>query len=172
MNLKAAWLIASALLFVPAGNSGAQESALVETSIPEELARLNLTMQEIVKLLKQQVEGQDTSLLIKRVELSGRTLIAKKERLRKVKSEAADLEEEEESLTQLLEAFEQQLSEMTENEVHQQMQMGSMEQRLKSVKRRRQELARELMVLENDVATGEEDMAVLEAVLDERLGLR
>ncbi len=172
MKPKAASFVGSVLLFALAGMTGAQESAPAEATLPAELARLNSTMQEIVKLLKQQIEGQESGLLIKRIELSGRTLIAKKERLRKVRSEAASLEEEEESLVQYLEAVEQELAEATENDAHQQMQLMTMEQRLKYAKRRRQELARELMVLENDVAAEEEDMEILEAALDERLGLR
>ncbi len=164
-------LIACALLLVPA-DSAAQEPAPVETALEEQLVLLNSTMQEIVKLLEQQVAGQEASLLIKRVELGGRTLIAKKERLRKIKKEAAGLADEEESLGQLLEVFEQQLAETTESEEQMEMQLLSMTQRLTTVKRRRQELTRELMVLENDVAAEEEDMEILEAALDERLGLR
>ncbi len=86
-------LIACALLLVPA-DSAAQEPAPVETALEEQLVLLNSTMQEIVKLLEQQVAGQEASLLIKRVELGGRTLIAKKERLRKIKKEAAEFESE------------------------------------------------------------------------------
>ncbi len=164
--LAAAWLLTMTAV------AGAQDAALTEVPIQEELARLNTTLQEIVKLLKMQVEGQETSLLIKRAELNGRTLIAKQERLRKARREAADLEDQEVSLTQIVEVFEQELSEAVEDGASQRLELDQMELQLKSVKRRRQDLARELMVLENDVSSEEEDMEVLEAVLDERLGLR
>lgn len=172
MHPTAKWLISCTLLLGSTGSAGAQEPAKVEASLQEQLARLNVTMQEIVTLLEQQVEGQETSLLIKRVELSGRALIAKKERLRKARSEAARLEEEEESLAPMLEAVEEELSEANETGAFSKMQLTQLEQRLKSVQRMRQELARELMVLENEVSTAEEDVEVIEAVLDERLGLR
>ncbi len=164
--LAVAWLLTMTAV------AGAQDAALTEVPIQEELARLNTTLQEIVKLLKMQVEGQETSLLIKRAELNGRTLIAKQERLRKARREAADLEDQEVSLTQIVEVFEQELSEAVEDGASQRLELDQMELQLKSVKRRRQDLARELMVLENDVSSEEEDMEVLEAVLDERLGLR
>ena len=172
MKPTATLLLGSALMFAFTGPAGAQESAAVEPSLPEQLARLNSTMQEIVTLLKQQIEGQETSLLIKRVELSGRTLIAKKERLRKARSEAANLEDEEASLAPMLEAIEQELAEATEDNAYSQLHLTQMEQRLKSIKHRRQELAQTLMLLENDVSAEEEDMEVIEAVLDDRLGLR
>ncbi len=165
-------VLGSVLLFTMAGVAGAQDSTPVGAPVQEELARLNSTMLEIVTLLKKQVEGQETSLLIKRAELNGRNLIAKQERLRKARREAADLEDQEVSLARILETVEQELSEAAENGAHQQLQLDQMEEQLKSVKRRRQDLARELMMLENDVSSEEEDMEVLEAVLDERLGLR
>ncbi len=163
--------LGSVMLLGLAGVAGAQEPP-AETSLAAELARLSSSMREIVKLLERQVEGQETSLLIKRVELSGRTLIAKKERLHKARSEAVSLGEQEEGLARLLETLGSELSETAEDDAQQQMQLDMMEQQLRSVKRRRQDLERELMVLENEVAIEEEDMEVFEAVLDERLGLR
>ncbi len=172
MNSTAATFIGSTLLFLLAGHSGAEEPAPAEATLRQELARLNQTMKEIVSLLEQQVHGQETSMLIKRVELSSRTLIAKQERLRKVRSEAAGLEEQEVSFARMLEMFEQEQSETAEAEGFEQLQIEQMALQLKSVKRRRQDLERELMVLENDVATAEEDMEMIESVLDDRLGLR
>ncbi len=171
MNPKAASLIGS-VLFMLAGQAGAGEPAPTEATVQQELAVLNRTMKELASLLEQQLHGQETSLLIKRVELSSRTLIAEQERLRKVRSEAAKLAEQEVSFARLLEAIEQEQSETAEAEGYEQSQVEQMELRLNSVKRRRQDMERELMVLENVVATAEADMEMLEAILDERLGLR
>ncbi len=172
MNRTAILLLGSALSLALAGAAGAQEPAETEVSVQDQLAQLNSTMQEIVTLLKQQVQGQETSLLIKRVELSGRALMAKKERVQKAKSQLSNLEDEEASLAPMLEAMEKELSETTDDSAFSQLQTSQLEQRLKSIERKKRDLANELQTLENDVATEEEDMAVVEAVLDERLGLR
>ena len=70
MNPTAASLIAYVSLFALAGHAGAQEPAPAEVTLPQELARLNLTLEKIASLLEQQMQGQETSLLIKRLELS------------------------------------------------------------------------------------------------------
>lgn len=172
MNPRMTSLVGCVLLLALTGLAGAQESPPAEASVQDQLAQLNSTMQEIVNLLKQQIDGQETSLLIKRFELSDRALVAKKERLRKNRSEAASLETEEGSLASMLETMGKELTEAAENDASQLWQLDQMEQRLKSLARRRQDLARELIELENEISTEEEDMEVLEATLDARLGLR
>ena len=76
------------------------------------------------------------------------------------------------TLRTTLEATEQELSGALDVEPAQQVMLEQMEERIKTVSRRRQDLERELVVLENEVRIEEEDMEVLEAVLDDRLGLR
>ena len=54
----------------------------------------------------------------------------------------------------------------------QQVMLEQMEERLQAIKGRRRDLEREVVVLESEVGVEEEDMEILEAVLDDRLGLR
>lgn len=165
--------IASFLLALPALRAGAEETAPAGATIGEHLARLNGSLQEIVTLLERQVEGDETNLLIKRVELSDRSLATKKDRLRRLREEAANLQEKELSLSGALEASEEQeLAGTLEVDAAQQVMLDRMEARVKAVARRRQDIERELAVLENEVRLEEEDMEILESVLDERLGLR
>ncbi|MEM7354727.1 MAG: hypothetical protein AAF657_28215 [Acidobacteriota bacterium] len=160
------------VFILPAAAVGADEPASNEATIGQQLAQVNASLQQIVTLLQRQIEGDETSLLIKRVELSNRNLTAKKDRLRKLRDEAANQQEKELSLSGALEATEEQLAGELDVEPAQQIMMEQMEERIKSVARRRQDLERELVVLENEVRIEEEDMEVLEAVLDDRLGLR
>ena len=172
MHRTAALTLACVMPMLPATDLGAESPAAAEAAVQEQLAQLNSTMREIVTLLERQIEGHETDLLIKRVELSSRSLIAKKERLRKLKGEAVNLEERGASLARTLEATERQLSEAVEDEALQQLHLEQLKQRLKSVVDRQRDAERELIVLENEVRTEQEDMEMLEAVLDERLDLR
>ena len=172
MHRTSLLIIASILLLLPTTFTSADEAVAVDASLQEYFAQLNATMQEIVTLLQRQIEGDETNLLIKRIELSDRSLSAKKDRLRKLRGEAANLKEKELSLSGALEAAELELADSLEVEGAQQVMLEQLEERVQSVKRRRQDLERELVVLENEVRVEEDDMEVLEAVLDDRLGLR
>ena len=159
-----------------AGPLCSQEPPAAEPTLQEEIARLNLTMRDIVALLEKQVDGQETSLLIKRIELSSQTLSSKQEALRDARADVMRLGEEETLMARRIELVGEALDsrETAGDEVnpYELMQLEQMEAELKSVERRRQDLSREIMELENDVASGEEDMRILKAVLDDRLGLR
>ncbi len=172
MHRTAAQIITSIMLAMPATHLGAEPSVAAEATAAQQLAQINATMREIVTLLERQIEGQETDLLIKRIELSSRGLAAKKERLRKLRATAADLDERQGSFARTLEASEQELSEAVEDNPLHEVQLEQLRERLKSVADRQRDLERELVVLENEVRTEEEDMEVLEAVLDERLDLR
>lgn len=165
-------IIASILLLLPMTVANADDVIAANASLEEHFAQLNATMREIATLLQRQVKGEESNLLIKRIELSGRSLSAKKDRLRKLRGEAANLKEKELSLTSALEAGEQELNDSLENDRVQQVMLEQLEERVRSVKRRRQDLERELVVLESEVRVEEDDVEVLEAILDERLGLR
>ncbi len=172
MHRTSLLIIASILLLLPTTAMSADETVAADASLQEHFAQLNATMQEIVTLLQRQVEGDETNLLIKRIELSDRSLSAKKDRLQKLRGEVANLKEKEISLSGALEAAEQASTESLETGGAQQVMLDQLENRVQSVTRRRQDLERELVVLENEVRVEEDDMDVLEAVLDERLGLR
>ncbi len=165
------WVIAAVFL-LPATIVNADGAVAPEGSIQEQLALLNATMQDIAKILQRQIEGEETNLLIKRIELSDRSLSSKKDRLRKMRGEAGNLKEKEVSLAGALEAADEEFADSLEIDRAQQVMLEQLEERLQATKRRRQDLERELVVLESEVRVEEEDMEVLEAVLDDRLGLR
>lgn len=166
-------LIVSFLLALPPLRADADETASAGAAIEEHLARLNGSLEEIVTLLKRQVESEETNLLIKRVELNDRSLAAKKELLRRMKEKAANLQEKELSLSGALEASEEQeLAGALEIDAAQQVMLDQLEERVRSVAHRRQDVELELAVLENEVRIEEDDMEILESVLDDRLGLR
>ena len=130
----------------------AQEPAAAEeTTLLEEAVRLNRTLAQIASLLQKQVKGQDTELLIQRIELSGRRLGPMKERLRQARSALTDLEDEELNLAGVLEAMREEMAregEAEEAEPYQVMQLEQMERRAEAIPERRRELGREIMELE------------------------
>ena len=153
----------------------AQEPASVDKTLLDEATRMNQTLAQIASLLQKHVEAQDTDLLIKRFELSGRSLIPQKERLRKARESVADLDAEEADLAGVLEAQEEELASEgldAESEPYHKLQVSQMERRVEAIQERRQTLAREIMELENEVAAREEDLAILRDAIDSRLGLR
>lgn len=173
MSRTSAWIIVFFMLAPPALPADTAATAPSGATLEEHLARLSGSLQEIVTLLERQVEGDETNLLIKRIELSDRSLAAKKERLRRMREEAANLQEKELSLSGILEASEEQeVAGTLEMDAAQQVMLDQMEERVRSIARRRQDIERELAVLENEVRIEEEDMEILESVLDDRLGLR
>lgn len=160
-----------------AADARAQEPSPEPPSLQQEIARLNVTLKEIAGLLAKQLEGQETDLLIRRIELGSRSLEPRKERLRLAKASLTDLQGEEKNLVRTLEIMEEQRSKQLdagggESEPWETLQLQQMEDRVETVKRRQQELKREILELENDVAAREEDMRLLEQVIDSRLGLR
>lgn len=162
-----------ALLSIPVfylSAQSAQELATPERTLQQEMSQLNLTLKEIVALLKQHVDSQEADLLIKRVDLNSRTLTSKREFLRNAKTQVVDLREEENMLTQTLESFEN----MKPNEdvdSYMEIEKSRIEQRIKALQERWQDLEREIVVHENVVMSEEENMRILKDVLDERLGL-
>ncbi len=172
MHRTSLFMIAPILLLLPTTFTSADETTATNVSLEEYFAQLNATMQEVVTLLQRQIEGDETNLLIKRIELSDRSLSAMKDRLRKLREEASNLKEKEISLSGALEAAELELTDTLENDGPQQVMLDQLAERVQSINRRRQDLERELVVLENEVRVEEDDIEVLEAVLDERLGLR
>ena len=165
-------LIIMPILLLAPTVTNADETVAAGASLQEHLAQLNVTMREIATLLQRQVEGDETNLLIKRIELSDRSLSSKKDRLQKLREAAANLKEKEISLAGALEAAEQEVNESLENDGMQQVMLEQLEERWQSVKRRRQDHEREVTVLESEVRVEEDDVRVLESILDDRLGVR
>ena len=155
----------------------AQEPASEPPGLQQEVARLNGTMKEIVRLLEKQIEGQETDLLIRRSQLSNRSLGPAKERLRQARVDLTRLDDEETSYAQAMEMYESerpQLRDATDPEEARRMaaQVEQMKERLEVLETRRQELKREIAELENGVLSREQDMRLLEELIDARLGLR
>ena len=155
----------------------AEEPRTAETEVGQELARLNLVIQEIASLLRKQVEGQETDLLIQRLELSQRTLDASRQRLRNARALLAEVELEEASLARRLEAHQEAVSKqesegLSEPNPFELLLADEMELEIEAKRSQQRELAREIIELENEVAVREEDQDLIEEVVDARLGLR
>lgn len=160
-----------ALLSIPVFYLNAQEPDAAPRTLQQEMGEINLSLKEIAALLKKHVEGQNVDLLIKRIELNNRTLNSKRGLLSTAQGKTVDLREESNMLTRQLEALERSMENAEEVDPYMGREEDMIEQRLKDVSERRQDLEREIVLLENDVMSEEEDMRILKSVLDERLGL-
>ncbi len=174
MKHAAPVLVLTAIL-APVFYLTAQEAESAPGSLEAEMKALNVTMKEIAALLQKHVAGQETELLIQRVELANRALISRREELAETRAEVGRLSEEEAALRINIESYREGLSQADVSQEMKDNVLGEvkrLEKRLESLEARRKDLERRMMVLENEVATYEEDMRILESVLDERLGLR
>ncbi|MCP3964120.1 MAG: hypothetical protein GY719_40335 [bacterium] len=174
MKFASSALVTIAIL-APSLSLTAQETEPAPSSLAEEMSALNVTMKEIAALLEKHVAGQETDLLIKRVDLANRALISRREELGQARAEVTRLSEEVEPMRVNLEAWQEDMDRANvDDEVRKNMrfEMERAEKRLEPLEARRKELERQVIELENEVMAHEEDMRILEDVLDERLGLR
>ncbi len=174
MKHAAPVLVLTAIL-APVFYLTAQEAESAPGSLEAEMKALNVTMKEIAALLQKHVAGQETELLIQRVELANRALISRREELAETRAEVGRLSDEEAPLRINIESYREGLSQADVSQEIKDNVLGDVERfekMLEPLEARRKDLERRMMVLENEVATYEEDMRILESVLDERLGLR
>src|SRR5258708_6206833 len=82
----------------------AAQSTSAEEGLRGELARIDLSLKEIARALKQQAETQQADLLLKRVTLSLTQLAAGEERLKRIDKEIRTLRDEEAELQTSLKA--------------------------------------------------------------------
>ncbi len=168
-------ILAFTAILAPALDLTAQVAEPAAGGLEAEMKALNVTMKQIAGLLAKHVAGQETELLIQRVELANRALISRREELAGTRAEVARLSEEEAPLRLNIEAYQEGMSRAgATHEVKETLrgEVARLEKRLQPLESRRKELERRVIELENLVLTHEEDMRVLEDVLDERLGLR
>jgi chromosome segregation protein len=146
-------------------------------SLQKELSQLNQSMAQLVALLRQNLETQQTEVLLKRVELSRLDLTPLENELRSLRASRDGLQEERDRVQARLDEVEAQqasrreeIPERANEELR--MMMREAEAQIKLMKDRLRGLELRIVELEGDVASKRREIEVLEAAIDERLRLR
>jgi len=147
-----------------------------ETTIEQELARLNQTMREISDLMRTYIVRQEVDMIMKRIELHRRYLTPLEDELRKARAGKESAEDEIERMEVVIAELEEVIArddsgdEQTAN--HLRMEKDRLAINLKQLKDRRWTLEQRIIELENELISRRHEIQDLEDIADEQLGLR
>jgi len=139
---------------------------------------MRLSLQEITILLAAALEHQELSVLMSRIELKQRRLQPLETALLNARKERRGMTEEEAHHADMLEMFEDQAGthandpEAMEREDLMKQEASRSRKRLDRLASLIDALDLRIIELEDDLARNEDDIAILEELIDERLGLR
>ncbi|MCP4659212.1 MAG: YbhB/YbcL family Raf kinase inhibitor-like protein [bacterium] len=154
-----------------------EEATASETTLAQELTKLNQTMREITELMRTYIARQEVDMIMKRIELHRRYLTPLEEELRRAKSTQENVEEELERMSVIIAEMEEELERddsdgLDPADGRAQQAVDRMELHLKLQKDRRWTLEQRIIELENDLTGRRQEMEALEEIADEQLGLR
>lgn len=164
-------LLAVTILVLGAAPVVGQAPNAANDPVAAELANLNVTLKEIVVLLRAQRESDELALLIKRVELAEARLAERERALKVAQSERRSLDSEKAQLELRLEMVAAEAEgaggEMPIAQVD--AMTAQVEGELRRVRQRATELANEVALLESSVASQSRDVQAWQSHLDRRL---
>ena len=143
-------------------------------TLAEQLAGLNRSLERLVVLLESSLENQKVDLLLKRINLRERRLAPLESELRSSRNAIADSESETAYLKQMQEQHEETLTrEIREGldrpDSETRAMMAGMESALKMQSQRLEKSQLRIRELEDELAEGREQIAVLDDMLEELL---
>lgn len=162
----------------PEAAAGGGHEAGMADALQRELAGMRLSLQEITILLAAALEHQELSVLMSRIELKQRRLQPLETALLNARKERRGMTEEEAHHADMLEMFEDQAGthandpEAMEREDLMKREASRSRKRLDRLASLIDALDLRIIELEDDLARNEDDIAILEELIDERLGLR
>lgn len=162
----------------PGAATGGGHEAGTADALQRELAGIRLSIQEITILLAAALEHQELSVLMSRIELKQRRLQPLETALLNARKERRGMTEEEAHHADMLEMFEDQAGthandpEAMEREDLMKQEISRSRKRLDRLASLIDALDLRIIELEDDLARNEDDIAILEELIDERLGLR
>lgn len=161
-----------------------QPSALPQEAIPgtestvvDELTQLNGSLTRLVEMMEEFLEGQEADLLMKRLEILQRRLLPTQDELQRTRRNYESTVEEIDALQTRYELFQKSIEEeevagQAPSERTHAIVTMEYESQIQSLTGRRDRLWLQLDALEQRVAWSRDNIANLEALLDEKLGLR
>lgn len=164
--------VLAALLAVPL--SAAPPSAPTAGTIPDELSRLNHTLEHIATLLERQVDGQNLDLLLRRVEIGSRRVTSLEQQLEKAESDKRNLEDQSYRLRSQVAAMKSQLDgmsadEQAANQNNYELGMKNMKDEVKLSDFRVQQATQRVLDLQNELDARKRDLQGLQDLLDRKL---
>ena len=174
--LVALWIAYGTGSAASAQPAPASPPAATASTVPEEMANLNRSVQELVVVLREYLGRQQTDLLFKRIELALRKTGPLQQERRDVRTRRAADEEELGRLQAMLAAFpaaESQDSTKPEKENREEAaQTAVAEANIKRLKRRIAEADQHLAELDSELLQEERNIQRWEALIDQQLGQR
>jgi hypothetical protein len=140
----------------------------------DDLAGINRSLERMVVLLETALEHQEVDILLKRIELKERRLIPLESELRRAERSLLDMQSRLKMIQEELEQTEDQLSEEMRQGVDPKdsdarRAREQMERILATENVRAEEFQRRVRMLEDELAEGREDIAILDEQLQELL---
>ena len=177
--IPAAWtlLILSA---AAAGSPLAAQAPPADAGLEQEVRRLNVTLSELVELLRRQLESSNAAVLMQRVQLMTSRMAPAEEELRTARAALAGAEGEKEdlelSVTNFAAQIERDLAEgnITDEQARliREQQDAVLEQRTKQIQGRIWSARQRVIDLEQDLAVRRAELETWEGEIDRVLGLR
>jgi hypothetical protein len=141
------------------------------TEVVAQLATMNATLGELLRLIRQGAERQDIDLLMKRVELSSGLVAEAGRRLREVESELSDLENESGNVETKLAMLRLQKDSASSPETVQQFEImeSQSQSQMKKLRERMALLRSEVVGLKADLEANRDELRDWKVTLDKRL---
>lgn len=140
----------------------------------DDLAGINRSLERMVVLLETMLDNQDIDIILRRIELKERRLLPLESELRRAERSLLDMQSRLKMIQEELEQTEEQLSEEMRQGVDPQdsdtrRARDQMERILATENSRAEESQRRVRMLEDELAEGREEIAILDEQLQERL---
>lgn len=168
MNRAIATTLLITLLAIP---GQAQPAADAEPDgLTAEVAKLNVTLEEVVKLMRQQVEGQTLDLLMKRIQLSADRVGQTERDLRAAQKQRESYADEKLELEDRMKMFEDQVDRGHLDETEMEAFTQRLETSLERLEKRLRSSGQEIAELEGSLANQRQDLREWQEFVDQRLG--
>lgn len=148
-----------------------------EVAVAAEMAELNRTLQRIHAVLDRFLTQQELDLLMKRIELKARRLGPLQSELRDIENSIESAQDEMKRLRMFKEQTERDIEEHRDHGKEAEASslgrlLRELEGNTELAEQRLEGLLQRRIEIEDDLATGREEIEFLEEALDDRLGLR
>ena len=165
-------LMLSAVVALLLSPVAAAQSTSADESLRDELARIDASLKEIARALKQQAETQHADLLLKRVTLSLTQLAADEDRLKRIEQETRTLRDEEAELQTSLKMVQAKAAHSAATVTPHRDEIGEINSRLSTIQDRLTTLNEQRIESQNEIERLRRDAREWQTLLDKFLSSR
>jgi len=156
----------------PAAAAAGDDDTAGADALTSELAGMRRSLHEISLLLSAALDQQEMSVLMTRIELKQRRLQPLEVSLRGARGSLESVKDERSHLTDMIEMMREEAGKDTPDAESLKPEVERGRKQLDRLAEREATLRQRIIELEDDLARNQEDIATLEEMVDERLGLR